>query len=72
MYIKYLSDICTCLCNRETSTHAAINQEGTSLGSKQPKASFLPHPVPWIPGTVARQSGRVSGNCSEAGDGTHL
>lgn len=60
------------VCNREASTHAAVNQEGTSPGSKQPKASFLPHPVPWIPDTVAGKSGRISGHCSEAGDGTHL
>ena len=60
------------VCNREASTHAAVNQEGTLPGPKQSKASFLPHPVPWIPDTVAGKSGRISGHCSEAGDGTHL
>jgi hypothetical protein len=53
-----------CVCNSEASTHATINQEGTSPGSKQPKASFLPHSVPWVLDTVARKSGCISGNCS--------
>jgi hypothetical protein len=60
------------LCNREAPTHAAVNQESTSPGSGQPKASFLCHSVSWLLDAMARESRSISADCFETGDGTYL
>jgi hypothetical protein len=58
--------------NRKAPAYAAINQEGPSSGSRQPKASFLSHSVPWLLDSVAGESGCISSNGPQTRDGAYL